>query len=208
MWYPLFIVGGAWFYSLIIIESLFLLWCLEDFKPGFAVFTTILTLALLAFFGDFNLLTWIIQNPKMLILYALGYILLGLVWGIAKYWMFLTDMRRKFDRIVESFLEDEQVKVTRLGSGEIKVPEDCQRKCRERVFAEMGYEPIPTFTGSSKYIIFWMSFWVWSMTWTVLNNPIKWAFEELYHQMSGLFKRMHKKIIGNRGQNFDGWGKL
>jgi len=34
--------------------------------------------------------------------------------------------------------------------------------------------------------------------WTLLNNPLKWLYEEIYDVMTGLFKRIHERIIGTR----------
>jgi len=187
MLYPLFIIGGAWFYTLIVIESIVLMWCLEKDEPWFANGALIVFFCVLWFLGDFNVFAWIKNNPVSLIKGGISYIILGLVYSVAKYTFYLTEMKRKYDRKLNKFLEEEGKTLDKLTDND-----------KHRLGTSLEYIHLPTFTDSTKSIIFWMMYWPWSGAWTILNNPVKWIFEELYDVLSGLFKRIHYRIIGVR----------
>ncbi len=200
MWWPIFIIGGSWFYVLAVLASIIIIYGLEDDTPPFAVWATIIFFIALWLCGNFNIVTWIINSPGLLCKYGAQYIVIGVVWGIAKYWFFLTDKKRKFDRIVTEYLVDKGIK----GS---EVPEHLQKDCRAEVYNALGSDPVPTLSSSTKHILFWMTYWPWSMIWTCLNNPLRWAFEEIVYRMKGLFNGMYNKIIGDRAEQFKSWNK-
>lgn len=39
-------------------------------------------------------------------------------------------------------------------------------------------------------IMMWMAYWPISMTWTAINDPVKWAWREIWAALSGLFQGM------------------
>jgi len=188
MLYPLFIIGGVWFYSLLIIESILLMWCLEKDEPWFANGCIIIFFAALWILGDFNIFAWLKNNPDKFIMNGIAYVLIGLIYSVLKYTLYLTDKKRKYDKVLNEFFKE--YGITSID----RIPECNRNTCADK----LERVRLPDFVDSTKSIIFWMMYWPWSAVWTLLNNPIKWIFEEVYEIMSGLFRRIHEKIIGKR----------
>ena len=69
----------------------------------------------------------------------------------------------------------------------------------------MKHYQLPDLYTSTKHIVFWMGYWPWSAFWTLLNNPLKWLFEEIKEMLGGLFKRLYKRILGSRQDAFKDW---
>ena len=65
-------------------------------------------------------------------------------------------------------------------------------------------ESIPSAKNYKKDIIVWMSYWPWSMVWTILNDPIKRFFNYVYLKFSTLYQKladmMFEDIIVERKQ--------
>ena len=59
--------------------------------------------ALLAFFGDFNLLTFIRNNPLKFIAMVLLYVLLGTVWSFTKWYIYCKGRARKYNEIKKNW---------------------------------------------------------------------------------------------------------
>lgn len=43
-------------------------------------------------------------------------------------------------------------------------------------------------------LLLWMTYWPWSMIWTIINDPIRRAFRAIYSKISGLFEMITNSI--------------
>jgi len=53
----------------------------------------------------------------------------------------------------------------------------------------------------SDRIIGWMVFWPWNAAWTLLNDPIRWAFESIFEKTKALFQRIADKAYQRAAQD-------
>jgi len=197
MIYPFFILWGPWFWLLLVIDFAILIWAVEDESPGYCISLIIILFAALWLMGDFNVFEWIKENPKVFFVRLGLYIPVGIVYAVIKYTLKLTDKRRKVNRIIVEFLDENKVKsednLTVVQKGEL--------------LQKLRYEEHPTFAQSTRRVIFWMAYWPWSAFWTLLNNPLRWLYEEIYERMVGSFKRIYNKILGSQATKIEGWKK-
>lgn len=105
-WLPdlptLFVVGTFWFWVLLTAEFLLLLYCLEFEKYVLAPISIGLVILALALFGDETLVTYAkyfwehpIQSLLNIAPYLLGYAVIGTIYAIGKWWLFVREIREK-----------------------------------------------------------------------------------------------------------------
>ena len=44
-------------------------------------------------------------------------------------------------------------------------------------------------------ILGWMALWPSSVIWTLLHDPVKWVFEEIYAALGGLMQKMANHVF-------------
>jgi hypothetical protein len=185
-----------------IVWNLSLIYFIEDESPGYAFVSTIVFILLIQICSDFSIPGWLNINTGTFIKWGLSYILIGVIYSIVKYILYLTDKKRKFDKAFKKFCSIKKIKAVMED-----LPINLKYECSKFIRTEIGYNSLPNLINSTKYIVFWMGYWPWSAFWTILNNPLKWLYEEIKESLSGLFKKLHNKILGNRISAMDLWEK-
>lgn len=202
-WMQFIVIG--WSLTFIVpfmIWNFLLIYCLEDESPGYAFVTTIAFIILIQFCSDFSFPTWLNLNTGAFIKWGLAYIAIGVGYSVLKYIMYLTDRKRDFDREFSKFLHNKKLDAkTSIDT----LPEEFKYACFRWMKENLGYSTLPTLTTSTKHIVFWMGYWPWSAFWTILNNPLKWIFEYFKDMLSGLFRRLHQRLVGTRIDKMSEW---
>lgn len=198
---PWIMLWGFWFWGIFLIESALLIYCLEEDKPGFAVFTTLFVFVLFAVWSDFISFKWIWQNPGFIVMCLAGYIFIGAVYSILKYFFFLTDKKRRWDDAFDHYCEKHKIKIKHL----IDLPDEHKRPAANFIEDKLGYSSLPTFRDSTERVVFWMGYWPWSLFWTLLNNPLRWMFQEIKRGLIEMYRKMHDSIIGRRTDAMKDW---
>lgn len=175
-----FLAVGAWgFWALIVISAIVMSELVDNNSPGWATITAIATVAILSFLGDFNPLIWIKSNPGEVAFYIAAYFAVGAMWGVVKWYFWLQRLRRKmleFKREHPGMDDADAIRFLRsAGAGPSMPPQVSEHKAR---------------------IIGWMALWPASMVWTVLNDPVRRVFEEIYDRIGGGLQRMSNRIFG------------
>ena len=156
--------GTIGFWVLLILVSILLLVFIEYEEGGAATLTLLCFLWIQQLFGV-NIVHYTCTHTLRIVVGILGYLLAGVVWGVVKWWFFVKDRRYKYDEEYSKFLEnkgvgwtwDEYVKAHGLGK--------------------------PTASEHKERILEWMSFWPWSLLWTLINDPIRKAFRAIYRHI-------------------------
>lgn len=60
----------------------------------------------------------------------------------------------------------------------------------------------PSASENKERIIRWMSFWPWSLTWTLINEPIKKAFRAIYRRIQKLLQSIADKAFKGTEADF------
>jgi hypothetical protein len=202
-WLQWIVVG--WFSLTFIIPfiawNLLLIYCVESESPGYAIITTIVFILLIQFCSDVSLINWVDLNLGKFIQWGLTYIGIGVLYSIFKYTMYLTDKRRKFDRAFKRFCNT----INKPDLTIDNMPDEYKYRCYNYIKSSIGYNALPSLSDSTRNIVFWMGYWPWSAIWTLLNNPIKWTFQEIKLMLSGLWKRLYSLVIGDRADVMNKW---
>jgi hypothetical protein len=176
-----FVVGSLWFWLLLLGETIALIVLLEWDQGAIATLTLIATLGLLQFLGDVNLFGYVIEHPLTIALGAVGYFVAGTFWSIAKWWFYVREQRGLYDELRSAF-----VRVHGLDP-QGTLPESLQPQWQQclTVARKNGrhLDVHPLAAHHKAGIVRWMSYWPWSLVWTVLKDPVRKAFLSIYHQI-------------------------
>ena len=178
----IFLVGSLWFWLLLAVETIVLVVLLEWDQGAIATLTFVATLLVLQFLGDVNLFGYVIEHPLTVALGAAGYFVLGTLWAIAKWWFYVREQRSWYDELRSAFLG-----MHRLESHSA-MPEELQsqwQRCVEMATKNRRRLDVRPLAARHKAgILHWMSYWPWSLSWTILKDPVRKAFLTIYHNIA------------------------
>ena len=174
-----FLAVGAWgFWILIAISAIIMSELMDTDNPGWATITAIGTVTILAVMGDFNPLVWLRTNPTEVVFCIIAYFVLGAVWGVIKWYFWLLKARRKLDDIAREHPGLNGVTAYTMLRN-----------------AGLSSEFPPKVGDHKTRIMGWMALWPASMVWTVLNDPVRRGFEEIYNRLGGGLQAMSDRVF-------------
>lgn len=192
----LFALGTFWFWVLVAVHFCVLLALIEYEKTGWATFTMIATFAALYFLGDFNVVAAALHNPAMTAAFVGGYFAAGTAWSVAKWWFFVRRCREDYDKQKIAFLRQNGIEGT-------VIPDALKAKWKEnlgynyggRNSYRRGENVIPKAGDHKSRIMTWMCYWPWSMVWTLINDPVKRVFKQIYLQIQGIMQSISNRAF-------------
>ncbi len=201
----LFVFGGIWFWGLIGLASLLLILALEEDSGITATVVFVVTLAATLFLGNISWLTWVFQNPLYFGLGVLGYLTVGVGWGIGKWWIYVRDCSLRYRRERREWLE----RRAELPKGVSGVPEwrealrtgvlmggvkkAWQDYVRDRYYGKKITKPMAN--RCKGQITVWMTYWPWSALWTLVNDPVRRFFCWVYEQLSDMLQAISNRAF-------------
>jgi hypothetical protein len=178
-WQEFFAVGSAGFWALIALETGLLIFLIEWGKGALATASLAGTMVLLYFLGDINILGYVIHHPVTLALGLVVYFAAGTVWSVARWWLFVRDMRGRYDDVRADFCQDHNL--------DGAIPEQFQQLWLERLESSgrrgRRIEIRPRARQHRGKIVAWMAYWPWSLSWTVLNDPVRKSCRVIYQHI-------------------------
>jgi len=144
---------------------------------------------------------FLFSNPLNTLMYAGGYILVGVLWSILKWKRYISHSVNKFKKIKKEFLSNHkdigsnwEKWISHLnksypsgygssGFYETSTPEDIIKKVTVDASEKKGA------------IVSWISFWPMSLAATFLNDPFKKFFSWIFDLISGVYDRMAKNSV-------------
>jgi hypothetical protein len=181
----IFVIGTIWFWILLGVSAGLILFFLERPLGGFrddgggAESTAVILVAFVLywFLGSsqdiLDLAIYVRDNAWHVISMIAFYFFIGVIWSIAKWYFFLMNIK---DGLLAKVEYDKQNKLTTRGKDWIK-------------------DQIPQAKNNKNRITTWMSYWPFSMLWTLINEPIKKAFRYIYARIEGIFQKMSNHIF-------------
>lgn len=210
----LLIFGGIWFW---IVVGGFALWfVIATFreKGGQTFSATLLLLGVLLFFSNFNIFQWIYDNPLPCFYWAGGYLGIGIVWAVIKWYLFNTKVRSVYNNLRAAFLEA-------YGDGSDTIPNQCLEKWGEYLSNEKSWKELTRYyefkkrwtvrsindviPSPSQYkdnIIFWMMHWPLSFIFFFLGDFLERLFTRIYQAISSMFEGITKRIFKSIPDDF------
>ena len=193
----LFAVGSFWFWMLLVVHFFVLLALIEYEKVGWATLSLGVVFAALYFLGDFNIASAVLQNPLAAALVLGGYFVAGTAWSIAKWYLYVTDLSNKCKELKTEFLQRRDVSSS-------VIPDSLKKEWRETLSSQFGYSRSPLSLNGSLApkvsdhkgrIMTWMCYWPWSFVWTMINDPVKKLFRQIYLRIQGLLQSISDRAF-------------
>lgn len=185
----LFAVGTFWFWVLLVASSGFLFWSLEGDRGFGATVTLLATIFLLQTMGDIRVLDYLKGDPWKIGYYVFGYFLLGVVWSFGKWFFFLIKLREKYYEVRDDLLKRNNVAIAN-GDAIPSNLRNAWKACWLEFVRRSDYgfytkimaeeDLIPKARNHQKRILVWMTYWPWSMVWTLICDVVKKIFTNLY----------------------------
>lgn len=186
----LFELGTVGFWILILIATLFVFFMTELEEPAWATASLILVFVTLACCGDFNLWHVLRANPVGGILAVIGYVVIGATWSVGKWWFFVRERRANYQEFRDRFMNE-----NKLPLGE-EIPNGLKKGFKERLARNTDkLIDKPVIQEHKARLSTWMTFWPWSMTWTMINDPVKKMFRWVLEQLQGVYQHMADSIF-------------
>lgn len=193
--FELFMVGTFWFWALIIAEIVLLFMFVEYENGVGATVSLIVFAAALQWFGDTDIIGFVVANPLKLVAIVASYFLLGAIWGTAKWWIFVRDRLEEYEELRDDFLRNKG-----LPTGQT-VPVTYRQEWKQMLERSRSYRDGRTLSEAPRArdnkgrIMRWMSFWPVSMLWSFLDDFVKRVFKTIYYRIANFLQRISDNMF-------------
>lgn len=184
----LLIIGGIGFYVFLGLLTIVMWAALENEKHFLATVSMIGAFLLYSFFGGCNVIAFTFSHIPLILTYVLVYVVVGLLWSIAKWWFYV---RGRVDKLMElraEYLESRKLPANTAWDKALQ--DDFDKRNPYSNVQELAKRPIARKNKSR--ILGWMVYWPWSATWTIINDPVMKLFRMLFKRFHALFEAISK----------------
>lgn len=172
----------------------------ENEKFGWATVLLVGSVALSQWLHIFNFFAFASQHALATVLYALGYVGVGIAWSFVKWFSFLLGARDRYREWKSNFLTNQGLNP----NGQL--PEDKVKGFKEWIAMKHGYgyrDPVadlvngkrPRASNNKARIVSWMSLWPCSCIGTLLNDPVRRLFNYLFNAFKSLYQKMSDRVF-------------
>jgi hypothetical protein len=182
MWYELFIIGSWWFWGLLLFAFGSMCYFVNYDKALPSTVVLVLVFLALWLFGDFNILKWIIADPRKFIIYLACYFISGVIWSFIKFYLHLHKFKRLYEKDKENWY------IAHPKTTDETEEERFQKYQRSRMH-------VPSFSELREKIVLWMTYWPVSLFWTMLDDPIKRLCIVISDSFIDLYQSMYDRIL-------------
>lgn len=189
MWTDFFIFGTLWFWLLLAVVGIVITVYLEAGENGKDTNGTGATLTLIGFgivyyfMGSSehirNIFQYIMHHPLTIFGYLGAYYGVGVGWSIVKWYFYL---KFKAAELSEE-LDEELDKYTRMDY----LPSKFKISARDK----------------KGTIIAWMTYWPFSVLWTMVHKFVRQAFQFLYIKFEGVYNSISKRVFADVTAKFE-----
>jgi hypothetical protein len=149
-------------------------------------------LALIHFCGNASLFSGIKAHPEILYLGLPIYFVVGTVWGIIKWALYVKRRAVEYKEERQSWLLYKGVEDADLDS---PVPDNLKKEWQNR----QRLETKPMARNNKSRILTWMGFWPVSVIWSVIDEP--WRY--IYDAVHNLLQKISDRIYADTGFDSD-----
>jgi len=193
---------GVSFWLLSLIGFIALVALVETKSSIGAMFTVVAYLLTLNWFASkgwttVDVFSFVKDNVLWAALGVLSYFVIGTLWSVLKWWSYVKGERRKYDEMVEKYEK-------KIYNRPMKEWDDTQlasfkQDIRNRYSPSERVELHPQVREHKEDIFLWISFWVFSAFWTIIDDPIRRICKGIYN----LIGKQLQKISDNAWQGVD-----
>jgi hypothetical protein len=184
MFWPIVLFGSYWFWGAFAIIVLAMSWIMTDDDYGnFGLWAALVgSFFLLILFTDVPI-SWVWHNPITSLLSVFGYMLLGLGWSFFKWFLYLVDMSKDYERQRDK----------------IKSEFDKNHGSDGTVFKEWvqtyhGYPPL--LSRHKSRLMTWTFFWPISIFKFLFSDFLRKLWDGIYTLTSKLYQKITNAVFG------------
>lgn len=149
-----------------------------EYEKGFSATATMVIASGIAYvLYDFNVISYFLANIKTVLVWFIGYLLIGTIWSIIKWYMYVI--------AAKNFLIANKFVKFRSALGENK----------EFLFRGSWQSVPPKFLSNKARFMIWLIYWPISFVWTMINDPVKMAFEWIYSKLGSSMQKISDKVF-------------
>ncbi len=143
-----------------------------------------------------SILSWVRSNAITLLIAAVAYFVIGAVWGMMKWRLYLSDLTEYIRNRLDTYKTSYGIAVKSMDKLAFRSIIISKVWRSVEVAVEDGNPDYvitfipPRVNGNMDLVLRWMTFWPVSITWTLLNNPVRKIFIWIFRSMSGVMQRM------------------
>ncbi len=184
--------GTLWFWLFLGLTFALMVALTEYEKPGWALTSIVAGLVLLNWANNGSVLSWIIHHPIYVAGGFVGYFVIGVLNARYKWGKLVYQCRQKLDDLVSEFLKERKLEGK-------TIPAELEDEWADHFshFKSHNYYDVSSGTPTAEkpllkthkaLVTTWIAYWPWSVFWTLLNDPIRWAVEEIVNAIKGWFQ--------------------
>jgi len=162
-----------WFLTVAWVFTMF--WCVEKENNFMSGFWLIVYLLFLHFLAEVEIFRVLAHEPLKCLSYVAGYILIGLTWSFVKWWLYVSKRALKARELRMEFIKEERHRCRADDSDitlDTPVPKELLERWRNKI-GGYGRNIIPQVHEYKNKIALWITYWPFSMVWSVMNDFIK-----------------------------------
>lgn len=201
MW-ELFVFGSFGFWTLLVVSSFVLLFCVEKNHGGPATVTVIATLCLLNWFGQIPVFSYILKNPLVILPGVFGYFLIGAFWSIVKWFFYVKDQREKYDSLKENFIKQNSLSILVNEPIPDKFKELWTKSINGYYGESYRLEINPKVSNYKTQIFLWIAYWPLSFIWTIINDPVRKITNRIYNNIHTWLQSISDRYFKDTEQDF------
>ena len=210
--FELFVIGTFWFWLLIATEIILLFAFIENENGIGATVSVFVFAALLQWFGNVDIISYLRANPMFIVSCLGDHFAPGAVWCIIKWRIFCRDRLEDYEEARAKFLKERG-----QPAGTKVVPVELRAEWKEAVensgkygYGYSGYKVStkisadpPQVREYKSQIMRWMTFWVISMIWSLINDFVKRVFRSIYLKLATFLQSISDKMWRNVKGDFE-----
>lgn len=187
MLWPIILFGSYWFWGAFAIIVLAMSWLLSDDDYGnFPVWAaSVLSVIALMLFTDAPI-SWIWHNPITSLVGVFGYLLLGLGWSFFKWFLYLSDSAKDYERQREKIKSDFDLKHNDTGQTGYSFKEWVQRN--------YGFPPL--LSRHKSRLMTWTFFWPISIFKFMFSDFLRKLWDGIYTLTSKVYQKITNAVFG------------
>jgi hypothetical protein len=193
-----FAVGTLSFWALLAIEMVLLLVWIELEHAGWATFSALAAIAVLQLCGV-DILRPMAANPGLTACLVGGYFLVGTLWSVCKWYLYVREQRRLYDEFKAEWFRANGVTYSAPGFEGTACPAELSEAFKRAVRSRHAKPQV----GDHKARIYlWIAYWPWSALWTVINDPVRKLLREIYNLIHKFLQRISDKAWADVEDDF------
>lgn len=193
----LFVAGTFWFWALVVIEIV-LLFLFVEWENGVGATVSLLVFgAALQFFGDTDILGYVMSNPVQLLIIAAAYFAIGAVWSIIKWYIFCKDRLEEYNELKSEFLRSKGLPEKVSDPIPVEYRTEWKKKLEDRrnYRSDRLLSEAPLVRHHKAQVLRWMSFWPISVIWSLINDFVKRVCKSIYLRIAKFLQRVSDNIF-------------